>query len=171
MIRIRAINQEQLFDPKRAGRQFNILAIAGKFVGALAIDFDGGKFRRHLLDVADERAQRIGDVSVFWTQVTAVDHFAFGIVGVGGLAETHGEAVGFQRVSDVGNGLCCFTKCNRQNACRFRIKRASVPCFFRIQRPFHFVHNSGRGDARRFVDNEPTRDIATFAFTCHLGCP
>ena len=38
-------------DLDRARLQFDHLAVAGEIVGALARDLDGGKARRHLLDL------------------------------------------------------------------------------------------------------------------------
>ena len=64
MIGIRAIQHHQLLDPERAGFDLEILAVAGQFIGALAVDLDGGELGRDLHDVANESVQRFLDLVV-----------------------------------------------------------------------------------------------------------
>ena len=54
VVGVRASDELEPVDLDRARREFDRLAVAGEIVGALALDLDGGKARRHLLDRAGE---------------------------------------------------------------------------------------------------------------------
>ena len=165
VIRIRPVGQYQFLDPERARGQLHFLAAAGHLVGTLPIDLDGGELRRHLFDIADELAERLLDLFIRGTQIAAGDDFALGVVRIRGLSEADGKAVGLERVGDIGDGLGRLAEGDGQNPGRGRVERAGVSGFFRTERPADLVHHGGRGGARRFVDDQPTGDVATFA--CH----
>ena len=162
-----AVHHHQLFDPERAGGKFHILAIAGQFIGALAVDFYRRKLGRHLHDVAHKLTQRSFDILVRGAQIGLGDHFAFGIVGVGGLPQTHGEGIGLQRIGDERHGFGGLAKGHGKHAGGIGIKGASVACFLGIKSPADFIDHRGGGHACGLVDHEPARNITSFALTSH----
>ena len=61
MVGVGRVDQLQPVDLDRAGLELDRLAVAGEIVGALAVDLDGGKARRHLRDGAGEGRQQRAD--------------------------------------------------------------------------------------------------------------
>ena len=172
VVGVGALDHFQFLDPKRAGFDFNFFASTGQFIGALAVNFYGGKLRWHLHDVTSEFWQSSTDFIVGRTRVRCGDHFAFGIICICGLTQTHCETIGFLCVRDIGHGFGGLAQCNRQNAGRFGIKCAGVPRLLRIHRPADLVHHGIRGDAHRFVDHQPARYVtAFFASASHVYAP
>ena len=167
MIRIGAIRHHQFLNPKRAGGDFEIFVVAGKFVGALTVDLHRRKLGRNLHDVADKLTQLILDFIIRRAQVRCRDDFALCVIGIGRLAKGDHEFIGLQRVGDIGNGLGCLAQCNGQNTGCLGVERACVARFFRAHSPADFVHNSGRRHAGRFVHHQPTRNITTFTLAHH----
>ena len=64
-----------------AGFQLEILAFTGQVIGALAIDLDGGEFRRHLFDQAEIVGQHGFDGVAGRACVGCRGDFAFGVPG------------------------------------------------------------------------------------------
>jgi hypothetical protein len=58
MIGIGGFGELQPGDFDRTSRQFDGFAVAGKVIGALALDLDSGIARRNLLDAANEAGQQ-----------------------------------------------------------------------------------------------------------------
>src|ERR1700738_1324378 len=58
VVRIGSVDQHQAVDVDDARLELEFLAVAGDVIGALAVDLDGGKARRHLLDRADKTRQQ-----------------------------------------------------------------------------------------------------------------
>ena len=167
MIRIRAGQQRQAFDPQRAGGDIHHFALARQIIGALAIDLDGGILRRGLQDFTPEGGQRRLDLRIRRAAVRGGDDAAFGIIRGGGGPEAHLETIAFQRIGDVGHGLGRFAQRHGQNPRRRRVQRAGMTRLLRLKRPFDLVDNGGRGDSRRLVHDQPARDLSALARACH----
>ena len=168
MLIIQTRQQAEAFDKERAGRKLKVFAIARQFISALSVDFDRRELRWHLLDIARELAKRGCDIRIAWAGLTCRDHFALGIIGIGGLPEADRENIGLHRIGDIGNGLCRLTKGNGQNTRRLRIKRACMARLIGVQGPFYLIHNSGRCRPSGFIHHQPPRDITTFFPACHM---
>ena len=57
MIIVGPVEHDQRLNEQRTRRDFHILAVAGQFIGALAVDLHGRELGRHLHDVTDESVQ------------------------------------------------------------------------------------------------------------------
>src|ERR1051326_7553450 len=98
MVRIGGFEQLQPVNLDSARLQFDGLAVARQVVGALAVDLDGRKTRRNLLD----RAGKTRQLGAYCRRVrpdrARCRNAAFGVVGVAFLAPADGKAIGLTAV-------------------------------------------------------------------------
>ena len=132
--------------------------VARQVVGALAVDLDGRERRRRLQDLAGEARQQRLDGLARRAHVAGGDDLALGVVGVGGRAPAHGEAVVLGAVDGVGHGLGRLAQRDRQDAGRQRVERAGVAGLARIEEPAHGADRLRRRHADRLVQHQPAVD-------------
>ena len=95
------------------------------------------------MDVAQKCVQLVLDLIVTGAQVTVCNHFALGVIGVGGNAQGDREFIGFQRIGDIGHGFRGLAQGNGQHACCLWVQGACMAGFVRAKGPFDFVHHGG----------------------------
>src|SRR4029077_14814902 len=108
--------EREIVDVDRARLQHNLLAVAGEIVGTLALDLDGGEFRRHLRDRSGEGGETGPDGVRGRTIVRGCDDTAFRIVGVALLAPAYREAIALAPVHHERDGLGRLAERERQDA-------------------------------------------------------
>mmetsp|Transcript_1707 Transcript_1707/g.2906 ORF Transcript_1707/g.2906 Transcript_1707/m.2906 type:complete len:376 (-) Transcript_1707:954-2081(-) len=171
VIRVGAVGQHQFLDPKGAGGNLDILAIAGQLIGSFPINLHGREFGGDLHDIPDKRAQRFFDGFIIRAQVRGRNDLPLGIVGVRRLPQTHGKGIGLQRVGDIGYRLGRLAQGHGQHARRIWIKCACMARFLGLHRPADFVHHGCGRWPCGFVDHQPTGNVAPFACAAHIRRP
>ena len=143
MVGVGARDHCQTFHPQGPGGDIDHLPPPRQIIGTVAVDFHGRKLRRRLQYFAPELRQMRVDLIRLRSQIRGGDHLTLGIIGVGGRPQPHQKPVAFQRIGDVGHGLCSLAQRHRQNAGCGRVKRACVACLLFVERPTNLAHNGG----------------------------
>ena len=100
MIGVWPFKHDQCLDPQLSCGQGHLFAVTGFLIGAHPVDLDGGKLWWDLHHITDKRAQRLLDLGVGGAQVSGRNHLSLCIIGIGGLAQTHGKRITLQRIGD-----------------------------------------------------------------------
>ncbi len=163
--RIRATQKRQAVDFDFAGRDINGFALARQIIGAVAVDLDGGKLRRNLLDETGIARQEITDRLLVRTDFRRTGSLPLHVVGRAFLPPGHGEFINLAAIHDVGNGLRRIAKGNRQHTRCQGIERARMTSLLRLEQPLDLRNRLGRTEIQRLVEDEPAGNGTAFRLT------
>ena len=144
------------------GSSSTCLAGAGQVIGPLALDLDGGKGRRHLGDLADERRQAGADRLVARARRRRSATTAPSASSVERASpKRSGEAIGL-RGHPSRRARSWSPRPGRSAGCRSPADRACRrgPAFCASKIALHDVDGLGRGHADRLVQDQPAVDLA-----------
>ncbi len=162
------IIEGQVEDLDFTGLQLDLDTLTCEIIGALAIDLDGRKGRRHLFDQADKLGQGGFYCFLCRARIGFGDGPAFSIVTVRRFTEGNREAVNLVGFHQIGNGFGRFTERNRQDAGGQWIKRAGMTGLLCLEQPADFPDRRGRGHFKGFVETDPAVDSFAFFLSGHL---
>ena len=165
MIRIRHSNDISIEHIDFAGGEFELLPFPRKVISALAVNFDGGKFRRHLFNRADIALEKRLHLFTCRPRIRRGSHLAFGILALGRDAPPNGEDIFLLRVHRPLDGLGRFSESNRQDAIGQRIQRPAMTDLLGIVLALQDGNRLGGRDVDRFEQVEPPVDRVAFALS------
>src|SRR4029077_2892588 len=169
MIGVRHVDELEAFDQRRARGKLEVLVFPGKVIGSGARDLQRRVARRHLADLADEVRQRRLDLGPRRPQFARRHDRAFRVVGVGGGAEAHREAVLLVAFHREGHGLGRLAEGYGQHSGGERVERAGMARLLRAVEVPCPGDGLRRGHAFRLVEVEPAVNWETFAPPRHVA--
>ena len=151
-------------DADATGLALDIDALAGVLVEGFALVFEGGIHGGQLLLCAEVLLAGYLKIGLADFGIAGGDDAAFGITGVGSLAESEGGDVGFVGIEQILGEFGGLAEADGEQAGGQRIEHAGVAGFFGTVEAAGLLEGAVAGEAGGFVEQEDAVEEAFLGF-------
>ena len=156
-------------DADATGLALDVDALAGVLVEGFALVLEGGIHGGQLLLRAEVLLTGYLKIGLADFGIAGGDDAAFGITGVGGLAESEGGDVGFVGIEQILGEFGGLAEADGEQAGGQRIEHAGVAGFFGTVEAAGLLEGAVAGEAGGFVEQEDAVEEAFLGFHCVDG--